>query len=206
MTQSGGPRQSAADFIASLARSTPQSQRAILRAARAAGYRISNQVGRAVVNATRGLGITEAQSLSLINIRLDQRSLQGTLGRLRERVQRAVRGRLEQRERQQRLRINYQVRATVGFLWEGRRESAEVVVAVVDRQATIRPSQEAEFRARLPQLARTHARALNDQGARIGGFNPRYGLVYLETPPEAQIVSVERLGPAQYTGVRLTGL
>ena len=206
MTQSGGPRQTAADFIAGLARNSRASQRAILRQARAAGYRISNQIGRAVVNATRGLDITEAQTLDLLSIRLEPGATEGALARVRRQVQNVVQRRLQERQRQQRLRITYQVRATVGFLWEGRRESAEVVVAVIDQQVTIRPSQEAEFRARLPQLARTHARALNDQGARIGGFNPRYGLVFLETPPEAQIINVERLGPAQYTGVALTGL
>ena len=189
MTQSGSPdpRQAAADFIAGLARNSSLSQRAILRQARAAGFRIANDVGRAVVAVTRGLPGTARQRGALLSIRAT--GVRGALASVQRQVERIVQRRLQEQQQRARVRINYQVSAVVGFVWEDVREDRRVTTVTINNNVTIRADQQQAFERRLPELARTSGRALLDRGLRQLGLSANYGNARFETPPEIRVLS-----------------
>ena len=206
MTQSGPPdsRQAAANFIAGLARSTNDSQRRILSTARAAGMRISNNIGRAIINAVRGRPTTGAQTASLLS--LDEGSLRGALASVRRQVERVVTRRLEQLRERARVRITYRISAEVGWLWENVRPDPRTTTASIQSTVVIRADQEHSFFRNIQQLARGHERALLDRGLRQLNIRSRSGTARLASPPTVQVVERMELGErtavVNFTGLR----
>lgn len=189
MTQSG-PRESAAEFVASLARNPNLSQRAILARARASGFRIANQVGRGIISLVRENEATASQRGALLRFR----DTSAVIERLRQRATQIINRRLQRAVVDRQVRITYEVTALVGFLWGGSREDGRATQTRVEREVTIRYDQQESFRANLPVLARTHARTLGDRGARRLGVNPQYGDVVLLEEPVARVTNVRLLG------------
>ena len=204
MTSSGprDPRQAAADYIAGLARNSSMSQRRILAAARAIGLRISNNIGRAVINAVRGAVTTPGQTASILN--LDQSSLRGALAGVRRQVEQIVTRRLKQQQERARVRITYRVGADVGWLWENVRPDPRTTRAVIETTVTIRSDQETSFFKNLQRLARSHEQALLDRGLRQLNIRSRSGSARFESAPEVTIVRRQHLGERGVT-VNFTG-
>lgn len=190
MTQSGGD---AFNFVFELAARSGLSQRAILREARARGFRIGNDIGRALVRSARGQAPTQRQQRGLVSVSL-RPGLRQTFRNLGTELGQSLANQLESIANRAMVRITYTVTGTVGFIWNSGSAEDRTTQETITNEVTIRFSQAGRFLQRLPQLGQEQAQRLVSMGLNVLGLDANYGDGFIEGNIETQIVSQQVVG------------
>ena len=192
MTQSGGRGLSPAEFVQRLARETDLSATEIGRQVRAIGYRIGNDLLRAIVNAGRGRTLSPRQRNTFLNfgIKLTARDPEGFRRSLGQVLTKAV-GETLQRTR---LAVTVQATADVGFRWDrsGTVDDRSRSVSVT-QTLNIRADQVEAFNANIQRLGASFVPQLIQRGGALLSVNQNYGDVILLDQPQLEVVRVAQL-------------
>ena len=192
MTQSGGRGLSPAEFVQRLARETDLSATEIGRQARAIGYRIGNDLLRAIVNAGRGRTVTPRQRSTFLafGVKLSARDPEGFRRSLGQVLTKAV-GETVQRTR---LAVTVQATADVGFRWDRSRSVDDRSQRVsVTQTLNIRADQVEAFNANIQRLGASFVPQLIQRGGALLSVNQNYGDVILLDQPRLEVVRVAQL-------------
>ena len=192
MTQSGrGRGLTPAQFVQRLARTTDLSATEIGRQARAIGFRIGNDLLRAIVRTGRGLTPTPRQREAFLSFahRLTVDDPEG----FRRNFARTAGEAVEATLRRTRLAITVQASADVTFRWDrsGSTEGSQDVV--LTETVNIRGDQVQAFNANLQNLASTFIPRILQRGATLLNADQNYGEVILASGPQIEVVRVAQV-------------
>lgn len=192
MTQSGrGRGLTPAQFVQRLARTTDLSATEIGRQARAIGFRIGNDLLRAIVRTGRGQAPTPRQREAFLSFsaRLSVDDPEG----FRRNFARTVGEATDATIRRTRLAITVQASADVTFRWDrsGATEGSQDVV--LTETVNIRGDQVQAFNANLQNLASSFIPRILQRGATLLNVNQNYGEVILADGPQIEVVRVAQV-------------